>query len=39
MRAHVLALVCYIALLATVGAVGAYVLGNIIARVVIGLGG
>ena len=39
MRAHVLALVCYIALLATVGAVGAYLLGNVIARIVIALSG
>ena len=39
MRAHVLVLAVYVALLATVGAVGAYVLGNIIARVVQGLGG
>lgn len=39
MRAHVLVLAVYVALLATVGAVGAYFIGNVIARIVIGLGG
>jgi len=38
-RAHVFVLACYMLVLAVVGTVGAYVLGNVIADVVIGLGG
>ena len=33
-RAHILVLAVYVALLATVGAVGAYALGNVIASIV-----